>query len=72
MNEKLYDVNFSYTLDYVSWTCPKCGNFVEKSGADIFDLDCDECGFEREECSLDNDNVTSESETLSYSEEEEE
>ena len=69
MKEKYYDVNFSYTLDYVSWTCPKCGAFVEKQGADVYDLDCNECGFEREECLLDNDNTTGETETLTYFEE---
>ena len=71
MNEKQYTVNFSYTLDFVTWTCPKCGASVEKFGNDIYDLNCDECGYERQECQLDSQDTTSDSETLTYYEEEE-
>ncbi len=71
MNNKDYEINFSYTLDYVSWTCPKCGASVEKFGNDIYDLNCDECGYERQECSLDSCNTTDLQETVYYEEEEE-
>ena len=72
MDEKLYNVTFSYTLDYISWTCPKCGAFVSKQGDNLYDLECDECGYTRDECSLDSQDTTDDSEMLTYLEDEEE
>ena len=72
MSEKLFDVNFSYTLDYITWTCPQCGHFVEKCGLELDDLECEMCGYIRPECSLDGQDTTSETETLGYEEPEEE
>lgn len=59
------EINYSYTLDYVSWTCPKCNNYNEKTGEDVFDNFCSECGF-----TIDNEpnQTTNETETLIYEE----
>lgn len=42
--EKQYDISFSYTLDFISWTCPNCGEYVEKCGMELYDTDCPNCG----------------------------
>ena len=66
MEEKTYDVVFSYTLDYVCWTCPRCGELVEKTGEDVYDLECEKCGYLRGFSSLDKDNTTSEIDSFVY------
>lgn len=47
--EKEYEVTYSYTLDYISWTCPMCETNIEQSGENLWDTTCPECGFERED-----------------------
>lgn len=66
--EKEYEVCYSYTLDFISWDCPKCGAHVEKCGEELYDTDCPECGFNREEDYI--LDTYDESQTYYYEEEE--
>lgn len=47
---KKYDVKleYSYTIDYLCWTCPKCGELNERTqmGDELFI--CEDCGLELE------------------------
>ena len=52
----------SYTLDLVTWTCPKCGNTNEQQGVNLYETTCQECGFDIE--SLDLQDTTTEEETI--------
>lgn len=38
------EVQFSYTIDYCVWDCPKCGCHMEGDNDGV----CDSCGFEIE------------------------
>ena len=70
--KKDYLISFSYTLDFISWECPNCGNLVEKCGENLYDLDCEECGYQREECPQDSQDTTGEWEFRTFTKENEE
>lgn len=43
MKEYEVTVNHSWTVDYVSWDCPRCGHFNEFHSNDENDNVCQEC-----------------------------
>ena len=46
------EVNYSYTIDFVSWDCPKCGHHNEFNSYDGGeDGHCQNCNFEIEDYS---------------------
>ena len=71
MEQKSYEIAYSYTLDLITWTCPRCGADNSKNGDNLYDLDCDNCGYVREETVLDNQDTTDESILANYDDEEE-
>lgn len=43
-----YQVVYSWTIDHISWICPKCEHNNESKDSNDECLVCSECGFERE------------------------
>ena len=42
----------SYTLDYITWTCPKCEHVNEQCGVNLYDTTCQECGLDIQDLGL--------------------
>lgn len=58
-----FEITCSYTLDYVSWTCPKCGTHNENNGVDLWDTECKSCGYDHKQ---EYNDVTSETLVVDY------
>lgn len=64
--EKQYEVTFSYTVDYVAWTCPQCDHYNESETSFDECIECKECGFTRDISTYEMGYTDAEVETFTY------